>query len=589
MADNKRSQTKQEVVTVSFRMIRLSMAFLVVAALALAACSSDPETITVEVPVEKVVTKEVEVIKEVEVTKEVEVEVEVIKEVIKEVPGETVIKEVPGATTVKTVNRATIVEVEVEAPVVYPDEMVIAIGALPVTLVGNTIPSLQSRLFSRLMYGQLAALNDATGQVEPEHLESMTLVDDTTVEIKLKKDIVFHNGETLDANGLKKTFDILSNLDPAKFTWKFTGFKDYEDTGTVIDDYTMRFKLTAPIDRWASAFTFMPLAPAHLEKVGLDGYTDDPVGTGPYEFVEWTRDSFIRLTRWNDNPGPKPVIKDVELRHVPEAAVRVAGLKAGEFPLIAAAPPENVPGLIKDGFNIFVGDSMQSMYVGFDIYGSNEALRDKRVRQALLYALDMDAMHETIAGGYGTRLPCQIVAPGGFGYNEDLVGRYDYDPVKAKELLEAAGYGDGFDLPGSATTARYFRDRSLMDAIAAKWSAIGINVDMSYPESAEWLQLLINATLPDGFMNIGLNWYLADNTTSMWGAASDPSFADMRTAKGVITDPVTREAKVKEIAAYICDEAQALHAYTIPNVFAYSSDMPSISASKSFELQIPTE
>ena len=573
----------------SFRMIRLSMAFLVVAALALAACSSDPETITVEVPVEKVVTKEVEVIKEVEVTKEVEVEVEVIKEVIKEVPGETVIKEVPGATTVKTVNRATIVEVEVEAPVVYPDEMVIAIGALPVTLVGNTIPSLQSRLFSRLMYGQLAALNDATGQVEPEHLESMTLVDDTTVEIKLKKDIVFHNGETLDANGLKKTFDILSNLDPAKFTWKFTGFKDYEDTGTVIDDYTMRFKLTAPIDRWASAFTFMPLAPAHLEKVGLDGYTDDPVGTGPYEFVEWTRDSFIRLTRWNDNPGPKPVIKDVELRHVPEAAVRVAGLKAGEFHLIAAAPPENVPGLIKDGFNIFVGDSMQSMYIGFDIYGSNEALRDKRVRQALLYALDMDAMHETIAGGYGTRLQCQIVAPGGFGYNEDLVGRYDYDPVKAKELLEAAGYGDGFDLPGSATTARYFRDRSLMDAIAAQWSAIGINVDMSYPESAEWLQLLINATLPDGFMNIGLNWYLADNTTSMWGAASDPSFADMRTAKGVITDPVAREAKVKEIAAYICDEAQALHAYTIPNVFAYSSDMPSISASKSFELQIPTE
>ena len=565
MADNTRSQTKQEVVTLNFRTVRLSVAFLVVAALALAACSSDPETITVEVPVEveKVVTKEV------------------IKEVIKEVP----VIQTKVETKVETVE----VVVEVEAPVVYPERMVIAIGALPVNLVGNTIPSLQSRLFSRLMYGQLAALNDATGQVEPEHLESMTLVDDTTVEIKLKKNIVFHNGEKLDANGLKKTFDILSNLDPAKFTWKFTGFKDYEDTGTVIDDYTMRFKLTAPIDRWASAFTFMPLAPAHLEKVGLDGYTDDPVGTGPYQFVEWKRDSYIELTRWNDNPGPKPVIKNVVLRHVPEAAVRVAGLKAGEFQLIAAAPPENVPGLIKDGFNIFVGDSMQSMYIGFDIYGSNEALRDKRVRQALLYALDMDAMHKTIAGGYGTRLQCQIVAPGGFGYNESLVGRYDYDPVKAKALLKEAGYENGLDLPGSATTARYFRDRSLMDAISAQWSAIGINVDMSYPESAEWLQLLINATLPDGFMNIGLNWYLSDNTTSMWGAKSDQKFADMRDAKSVITDPVTREAKVKEIAAYICDEAQALHAYTIPNVFAYSSDMPAISASKSFELQIPTE
>jgi peptide/nickel transport system substrate-binding protein len=333
----------------------------------------------------------------------------------------------------------------------------------------------------------------------------------------------------------------------------------------------------------------MPLAPDHLEKVGLDGYTDDPVGTGPYKYVNWERDNFIQLTRWDENPGPKPVIKNVKLRHVPEAAVRVAGLMAGEFQVIAAAPPENVPGLIKDGFNIFVGDSMQSMYIGFDIYGSSEPLSDVRVRQALLYAVDMDAMHKTIAGGYGSRLQCQIVAPGGFGYNEALVGRYDYDPAKAKELLKEAGYENGFDLPGSATTARYFRDRSLLDAVAAQWSAIGVNVKMSYPESAEWLQLLINGTLPEGFMNIGLNWYLSDNTTSMWGAKSDPDFVDMRSAKSVITDPVAREAKVKEIAEYICDSAQALHAYTIPSVFAYSSDLPAISATKSFELQIPTE
>ena len=70
---------------------------------------------------------------------------------------------------------------------------------------------------------------------------------------------------------------------------------------------------------------------------------------------------------------------------------------------------------------------------------------------------------------------------------------------------------------------------------------------------------------------------------------ADPDFVDMRSAKSVITDPVAREAKVKEIAEYICDSAQSLHAYTIPSVFAYSSDLPAISATKSFELQIPTE
>ena len=269
----------------------------------------------------------------------------------------------------------------------------------------------------------------------------------------------------------------------------------------------------------------MPLPPGHLETIGPAGYSEAPVGTGPYKFVEWERDNFIQLTRWEDYPGPKPVIKNIRIVHRPEAAVRVSGLKASEFDLITAAPPENVPSLISDGFQIVVGDSTQSMYIGLNIYGRSEPLADKRVRQALLYAVDMDAIWETVAGGYGTRLQCQIVAPGGFGYNADLVGRYDYDPDKAKELLAEAGFADGLTLPGSVTNARYFRDRPLMDAVVAQWAAVGVNVDLAYLESSEWLQQLINQTLPDAFMNIGLNWYLADNTTSMWGnGLADPAF-----------------------------------------------------------------
>ena len=229
------------------------------------------------------------------------------------------------------------------------------------------------------------------------------------------------------------------------------------------------------------------------------------------------------------------------------------------------------------------------MYIGFNIYGSNELLSNKLVRQALLYAVDMDAIWETVAGGYGSRLQCQIVAAGGFGYNADLVGRYDYDPDKARELLAEAGYSDGLTIPGSVTNARYFRDRPLMDAVVAQWAAVGVNVELDYLESSEWLQQLINQTLPDGFMNIGLNWYLADNTTSMWGAASDQNFADIRTAKNLISNTAEREAEVKRIAEYICDEAQALHAYTIPSVIAFGPSLPAITVSNSFELHIPTQ
>ena len=183
---------------------------------------------------------------------------------------------------------------------------------------------------------------------------------------------------------------------------------------------------------------------------------------GPYKFVEWEHDNYIRLTRWEENPGPKPVIKNIRIVHRPEAAVRVSGLKAGEFDLITAAPPENVPSLISDGFQIVVGDSTQSMYIGLNIYGRSEPLADKRVRQALLYAVDMDAIWETVAGGYGTRLQYQIVAPGAASATiADLVGRYDYDPDKAKA---AAGRGGlrrrRLRFKGSVTNARYFRDQA---------------------------------------------------------------------------------------------------------------------------------
>ena len=81
----------------------------------------------------------------------------------------------------------------------YPDEMIIGMGALPVTLVGNTVPSLQSRIFSKLLYETLAELNEETGAIDPVLLDSMELVDDVTVRIVITEGIEFHNGEKLTA------------------------------------------------------------------------------------------------------------------------------------------------------------------------------------------------------------------------------------------------------------------------------------------------------------------------------------------------------------------------------------------------------
>lgn len=474
----------------------------------------------------------------------------------------------------------------------YPEELIVGMGALPVTLVGNTVPSLQSRIFSTLLYEQLAELNEETGAIEPNLLESFELVDDVTVRATLKPGLEFQNGEKLTAPGIIKTWELLLGSDPQKFTWSFRQLNDYESWAAV-DDLTLELKLKAPVDSWSTLFAnFMPLAPDHLETVGLDGYIDDPVGTGPYKFSSWQRDSFITLERWEEYPGEKPVIEKVTFRHMPEAAVRVAALRAGEIHVAAHVAPDSIPSLLQNGYDLFIGDSMQSMYVGLNIYGDTEELNDVRVRQAMLYAIDLEAMWKTIAGGYGTLLDCQLVAPGGFGYNPDLK-RYPYDPEKARELLADAGYPDGFTITGSATSGRYFRDRPFMDALAAQWAQVGVIVEMEYPESAVWLQELINQELPP-IMNIGLNWYLLDNTSSMWtGAGEDgpfhPAFMEMVNEKKLIGDSALREEKVREIAANACDNAHAVFGYTIPALYALSPGLPELSFNKSFEMYIPSE
>ena len=122
--------------------------------------------------------------------------------------------------------------------------MIIGMGALPVTLVGNTIPSLQSRIFSNLMYETLAVLNEETGAIEPQLLDSMELVDDTTVLIKIKEGVQFHNGETLTAPGLAKSFELLRDSDPQKFTWSFRQLNDYESYEVIDDPHRIRLELS---------------------------------------------------------------------------------------------------------------------------------------------------------------------------------------------------------------------------------------------------------------------------------------------------------------------------------------------------------
>ena len=556
-----------------------------------------------EVPVERIVTQEVvkevpvekivEVTKEVVKTVEIEKPVEVIKEVVKEVivPGDTIVVEKEVVKTVEVEKEVVVTkEVEVEVEKIVEVEAAkqetasVALGAMPVHVVGGMIPSLQSRIVSTELYRSVGLLNESTGQADAD-LGSFKLISDNVVELSFEPGQYFHNGEEITAEGLKRQVDYLLSAKPLRYAWSYGGI-GYEIE--LLDKYTAELTREKPSAFWANPFnTMMLLAPDHLEKGGVDGYADGAVGTADFKFIDWERDSHINLERWEDDPRGLSVLKSMTFRHVPEAAVRTAGLQAGDFDVSALLPPENITQLIKKGFRIFAGDSMQSHSWWLDYQGLTEELSDVKVRQAMLYAIDKDKIYGNIVGGYGTKLECQIGTSAAFGHNPDLKS-YPYDPEKAKALLTEAGYPNGFSIKGSSSQARYFRDAEIAPAIQAYWKDIGIDMDLKYYESAAWLDALIANVLPP-IMNIGLNWFNSTNAPSMRSGGLDPKFDELRAAVPITLDDDARRKAVQDQVAYACDQAYGWFAHTVPALYGLNPDLPDISWGLGFEMHVPME
>ncbi len=607
------------------RRVRAFLALLFGGALLAAlACGGETEVVRVEtVIVEKPVTQVETVIETVVVEKPVQGEtVRVIETVVVEKPVtrvetvvETVVveKQVAGETvrvveTVVVEKQVTRVEkvvetVVIDRPVIQTVtvkevveatatprprlEVQAALGAIPVNLIGGLIPSQQSRIVSKLLYDSVAERPGGSGALQPA-LGSWS-VDGLEVTIDLREDVKFHNGESLSADGVKYVIDTLTEGN-AELAFNYGRFNDYTDI-TVVDGNTLKFTLEKATANWLNPFRdMMPLAPDYLREVGIDEFNDGPVGTGPFQFVEWRREDSLTLDRFEDYWRAKPQIDKIIFLHMPEGSVRVAALEAGQVQISAGLAPNQVPRLLSKGFTVFTGESFQTQTVWIDPGQRSEPTQDLRVRQAILHAIDLPRIHDSIVGGFGTLMDGQMgTAESAVAYNHDI-SRYEYDPERAKALLAEAGYPNGFTIGASATTGRYFRDLQFMTAMASQLEEVGIKVDMETPESAEWIRQLINNELP-ALYNIGMNWHPGDHVCNnrFISEGGDPVITELCDTLRGVTDDDERNQLLREAAQHIHDQAQALYAYTIPTVYGLAPGLPPITFGMGFEMFIATE
>ncbi|WP_342358820.1 ABC transporter substrate-binding protein [Terrarubrum flagellatum] len=329
---------------------------------------------------------------------------------------------------------------------------------------------------------------DERQQLKPALATAWTLIDDTTWEFKLRRGVVFHDGSPLTSADIVASIarvPLASRNSPSSFMPYVEEIAKVEP----IDDLTVRIRTKAPAPLLLNNLSRIAILPAAmLERPTADlNSGKGVVGTGPLKFVSWTPDNQIVLARNDKYWGPKAAWDKVTFRVIADSGARVAALKAGDVDMIEGVPTSDIKNIESDSkLKIVTVASNRVMYLHMDQSrdispfaagddGKNPLLKPE-VRHAISLSINRQAIVDRIMDGQGESAG-QLVPKGYFGWSP-AIGVDGYDPNKAKELLAAGGYPNGFKLTFHASNDRYPNDSKVAQAIGQMLNRIGVKASI---------------------------------------------------------------------------------------------------------------
>ncbi len=522
------------------RKLALALVVLMLASL-LAACgpAATPAVVVQTVEVEKQVVQTVEVEKKV-VEKVVET-VEVVKEVaVPPMPD--------GAKPTGTLR--------------------VALSGDPNSLYIPATADKNSDIAASQLYDPLV-FQDDDGNIVPALAERWEVsADGTEYTFYLREGVVFHNGEPFNAD------DVIA-------TWEYgkgegSAWPDRYSVATSVekvDDFTVKVTTDGPKPLLlVTMHDFWSIIPdEYMAEVGVDGFQQAPVGTGPFQFVEWAKGDHIT---YKANPNywreGQPKIETLIFRPIPESAIRVAALQTDEIDLAQRLSAEEAQSLLGvESIQVIKYPVARIFYIAFNnlTSGVGKPTENAQVRQAMNYAVDVDAIIDALFNGFGQRA-AGYVGSGEKGYG--IVKPFPYDPEKAKSLLAEAGFADGFEMEMACPAGAYGSFEEVCQAVAGYLGEVGIKVTLNIMESAQYWDLQAKKELPPLF---GDSW--ADESgeaynrlagalggnDAPYSAWSDPEIDRLLKAISTEVDAEKRTKLYEEIQVYMFDNPPFIYLY----------------------------
>jgi peptide/nickel transport system substrate-binding protein len=343
---------------------------------------------------------------------------------------------------------------------------------------------------------------DASLKLVPALATSWKNVNDTTWEFTLRPGVKFHDGAPLTAEDVKATVE--RNVIPGR-TVVQPGFATIESV-QVVSPSVVRIvtKKPDPLVPVRMAQMGAQILPARFTtEAGAKDLAKKPIGSGAYRFVEWVKDERLVMEAnrdWWGWEGKPPAIDRIVWKPIPEDFPRIVALDKGEVDIITNVPPDQIRA-IESGRLTRVVSVPATRLVNLAINTTQPPASDKRVRQALHYALDVNAIIKNLYAGQAKPYTGGV-ADTDFGYNAALKP-YPYDPAKAKSLLAEAGYPGGIDLTIYAGSGTMVNDKHLVESIADTWGKSGIRAKVQMMEMGARQRMLNERTLPPNSLLLG--------------------------------------------------------------------------------------
>jgi peptide/nickel transport system substrate-binding protein len=375
-------------------------------------------------------------------------------------------------------------ETEVDSDPVERSELTIGVQGIPDTLdpyqhLSNVGTRVTYSLFDHLLERQFRDGDPpGTGSViGPMLAESWERIEELTLELHLREDVLFHDGSQLTANDVKFTFE-RSLFDTPEEMLDAEGYVSTIRDIEVVDDHTVRFHTHEPdplLEMRLTSWATWILPMEYYESVGIDGFALEPIGTGPYRLVELQPDNHLILEAFDDYWGGPPPVSRVTFQVIPEVSTRVAAIASGEVDIVTNVPPDQVSTLEDtDGVNV---QTVPLANVHLLRYNTNyPPLDDQELRQAMNLAIDRELLVETLWSGMAEVPRGHQFPEYGEMYNEDRTIP-DFDPDRARELLEESSY-DGEPIVFRVSPFYYTNGLEAAQAIIEMWREVGINAEI---------------------------------------------------------------------------------------------------------------